>query len=291
MGRSRVRGSMGKKTPFENKTVEQVRQFWDRRPCNIRHSPSEMGTKQYFDEVEARKYMVEQHIPRFAGFDRWRDKKVLEIGCGIGTDTMMFARNGAKVTAVELSERSLEIARQRAEVLELDDRISFYSGDAERLADFVPTDSYDLVYSFGVIHHTPHPERVLDQIRGYVKPGGIVKLMVYNRRSYKVIWIALKYGKGRFWRLPELVAENSEAATGSPVTFTYSRKEITDLLRRHGFRVEEIWVDHIFPYGIPDYVEYRYKKVWWFRYLPAPLFRWLERHFGWHLCLTARVLP
>jgi hypothetical protein len=69
-------------------TVEQVKDFWDRRPCNIRHSTEPIGTKKYFGEVEARKYLVAPHIPRFAEFSRWRDKKVLEIGCGIGTDTI-----------------------------------------------------------------------------------------------------------------------------------------------------------------------------------------------------------
>ena len=118
---------------FNQASVEKIKDFWDRRPCNVRHSPRPLGTRQYFDEVEARKYFVEPHIPRFAQFECWRGKKVLEIGCGIGTDTINFARNGASVTAVDLSEKSLEIARQRAEVFGLKDRIRFYSGNAEEL--------------------------------------------------------------------------------------------------------------------------------------------------------------
>jgi ubiquinone/menaquinone biosynthesis C-methylase UbiE len=145
--------------------IARVRDFWDRRPCNIRHSLSPVGTGEYFEEVEARKYFVEPHIRAFADFERWRDKRVLEIGCGIGTDTINFARHGAWVTAVDLSGKSLEIARRRAEVFGVGDRVRFHEGDAEELSRFVPIEPYDLVYSFGVIHHTPHPERVLHEMR------------------------------------------------------------------------------------------------------------------------------
>jgi len=185
---------------FRTVPIEQVRDFWDRRPCNIRHSPKPVGTREYFDEVEARKYFVEPHIPRFAEFPRWEGRKVLEIGCGIGTDTINFARHGAQVTAVELSEKSLEIAQKRAEVYGLKDRIRFYLGNAEELSSFVPVEPYDLIYSFGVIHHTPHPERVIEQMRKYADRGTTVKIMVYHRYAWKVLWILLTYGKGRFWR-------------------------------------------------------------------------------------------
>jgi 2-polyprenyl-3-methyl-5-hydroxy-6-metoxy-1,4-benzoquinol methylase len=85
-----------------------------------------MGTKEYFDEVEQRKYTVEPHIPPFAEFPKWANKRVLEVGCGIGTDTISFARAGARVTAVDLSPKSLDIAKHRAEVYGLSDRIEFH---------------------------------------------------------------------------------------------------------------------------------------------------------------------
>jgi 2-polyprenyl-3-methyl-5-hydroxy-6-metoxy-1,4-benzoquinol methylase len=274
---------------FEYVPIEWVREFWNRRPCNIRHSAKPVGTREYFDEVEARKYFVEPHIPVFADFPRWRGKRVLEIGCGIGTDTINFARHGALVTAVELSEKSLEIAKKRAEVYGLQDRIRFFWGDAEDLTRFVPIEPYDLIYSFGVIHHTPHPERAVNQMRYYAEPGATVKIMVYHRYSWKVLWILLAYGKGQFWRLAELIARHSEAQTGCPVTYTYTRREARQLLESAGFKVREMWVDHIFPYRISDYIQYRYVKTWYFRYLPKPVFRWLERCFGWHLCITAEM--
>jgi 2-polyprenyl-3-methyl-5-hydroxy-6-metoxy-1,4-benzoquinol methylase len=273
---------------LDSTPLAKVNAYWNARPCNIRHSAKPVGTKEYFDEVEARKYFVEAHIPDFAEFDRWKGKRVLEIGCGIGTDTINFARHGAQVTAVDLTEKSLEVARQRARVFGLENRIRFIQANGEELSSYVPVEAYDLVYSFGVIHHTPHPERVIEQIKKYVKPDTSIRIMVYNRWSWKVLWIALVYGKGQFWKLDRLIAEYSEAQTGCPVTYSYSRQGGKKLLQDQGFQVAHTFVDHIFPYSIPEYVQYRYKKVWYFRWMPRFLFRSLERLFGWHLCLIAQ---
>ncbi|MFB3777031.1 MAG: class I SAM-dependent methyltransferase [Bryobacteraceae bacterium] len=274
---------------FQDVPIQKVSEYWDARPCNIRHSNAPLGSREYFDQVEARKYRVEPHIPAFAEFGRWRNSKVLEIGCGIGTDTINFARNGAEVTAVELSRKSLEIAAQRAAVYGLGDRIRFLCADAEQLGDCLPAGSFDLAYSFGVIHHTPNPGRVLEQIRRLLRPGGTLKLMVYNKWSWKVFWILLVEGRGRFWRLSQLVAAHSEAQTGCPVTYVYSRKDARRLVEKYGFRVLDVSVDHIFPYRVRDYVEYRYRVVWYFRWIPRRVFRWLEHRIGWHLCLTATI--
>jgi len=274
---------------FEGISIDRVQDYWDSRPCNIRHSTAPIGTKEYFDQVEARKYFVEYHIPGFAEFERWRGKKVLEIGCGIGTDTINFARAGAQVTTVDLSEKSMELARKRAAVFGLEERIQFCSGNAEQLSTFVPVEPYDLIYSFGVIHHTPHPEVVLEQLRQYTRPGTTIKIMVYHRRSWKVTRILLTEGRGKFWKLQELAAKNSEAQTGCPVTYTYTGREGRELLERHYFRVTDVRVEHIFPYRISDYVKYQYVKEWYFRWMPRPLFRLLERRLGWHLCLTGQA--
>jgi len=274
---------------FSQITIDQVRTYWDRRPCNVRHSPKPVGTREYFDEVEARKYFVEPHIPRFVEFERWRGKKVLEVGCGIGTDTTSFARHGASVTAIDLSAQSLELARKRMEVYGLQERVRFYSGSAEEMTRFVPIEPYDLIYSFGVIHHTPNPECVVEQMRHYTHPGTTIKLMVYNRHSWKVFWILMGYGKGRFWRLPQLIAEHSEAQTGCPVTYTYTREEGRRLIESSGFHQTNAFVDHIFPYRIPEYVKYEYVKSWPWNWTPHSLARRMEQHFGWHLCLTAEA--
>src|SRR5207302_8520755 len=150
-------------------------------------------------------------------------------------------------------------------------------------SDYVAPEQYDLVYSFGVIHHTPHPEAVLEEIRKFTGPGSTLKIMVYNRWSWKVLWILFVYGGGRFWKLDRLIADYSEAQTGCPVTYSYSRREGRRLLQSHGFQVTDVMVDHIFPYRIPEYVKYQYRLVWYFRWMPRALFRSLERLWGWHL--------
>src|SRR4051812_42278438 len=88
----RRRAIMGANTTFSDVPIGRVRDFWNARPCNIRHSPRPVGTREYFDDVERRKYFVEPHIPGFADFSAWKGRRVLEIGCGLGTDTVSFAR-------------------------------------------------------------------------------------------------------------------------------------------------------------------------------------------------------
>ena len=145
--------------------INIVRQYWDNRPCNIRHSDKTVGSKEYFDEVEKRKYFVEPHIPSFAQFSAWRGKRVLEIGCGIGTDAVNFARAGAELNVVDISGQSLQLCRKRFEVYGL--KAGFYCGDAEHLSSFLPAKKYDLIYSFGAIHHTPDPQKAIEEIKKY----------------------------------------------------------------------------------------------------------------------------
>ena len=267
-------------------TVEQVRTYWDSRPCNLRHSPRPPGSREYFDEVEARKYFVEPHIPEFAQFERWRDKDVLEVGCGVGTDSVSFARNGARLDVVELSPESLALTKKRFEVFGLN--ANFTNGNAEEIAQLLPPEKkYDLIYSFGVIHHTPHPERVLAGLKARLKPDGELRIMLYSRYCWKVLWIVLT----RWWREPmsisRLVARYSEAQTGCPVTYIYSARQIRELLK--DFDVVSVSKDHIFPYRIKDYVQYRYVKVWYFRWMPDSWFRWLEKRLGWHMLAVAKA--
>jgi ubiquinone/menaquinone biosynthesis C-methylase UbiE len=253
--------------------IQTVQAYWNARPCNIRHSAQPVGTKEYFDEVEKRKYFVEPHIPDFAQFERWKGKKVLEVGCGIGTDTINFARAGARVTAVDLSDESLSLAKQRAKIFNLEQNVSFYHANSEELSSSVPVEPYDLVYSFGVIHHTPNPGRAIAQIKRYMTPTSELRMMLYAKNSWKSIMIEAGF-------------DQPEAQSGCPVAFTFTQQEVRDLL--DGFQILDVRQDHIFPFVIEKYVKYEYEIAPWFSAMPKEMFAALEKSLGWHMLITAR---
>lgn len=270
---------------FTDVPIQRVRDYWNARPCNVRHSQKPVGTREYFDEVERRKYFVESHIPPFAEFERWRGRRVLEIGCGLGTDTISFARAGAQVTAIELSEESAALARTRAEVYGLADRVRIHVGDAEELPKVVPLEPFDLIYSFGVIHHSPHPRRIIEHLMRYVTSESELRLMVYARVSYKLFWIMREEGIWDLGRIDELIARNSEAQTGCPVTYTYTDETVRRLL--DGFDVREVRKAHIFTWEVDAYKRYEYRKAPEWADVSDPELASLERELGWHLLVKA----
>lgn len=255
-----------------SKEIERVQAFWNARPCNIRHSAAPFGTKEYFDQVEQRKYFVEPHIPAFAEHQLWADKKVLEIGCGIGTDATNFARAGANYHGLELSEESLDVTKKRFEVF--DQKGSFYLGNAEHVAEVVPERDFDLIYSFGVIHHTPNPRAVIESSRKMIKPTGELRIMLYARESWKSYMI-------------DIGLDQPEAQSGCPYAFVYTVDEVKELLKGC-YEVTETYQDHIFPYQVEEYVKYNYVMEPWFAAMPPAMFRSLERRLGWHMMIKAR---
>jgi ubiquinone/menaquinone biosynthesis C-methylase UbiE len=258
-------------TAVSGPSIEQVRGYWNRRPCNIRHSNKPIGSKEYFDEVEARKYFVEPHIPGFAEFPRWRDKKVLEVGCGLGTDATSFARAGADYTGVELSEESLSLARKRFEIYELTGE--FLVCNAEQLSSVLPQGAFDLVYSFGVIHHTPNQRAVVEEIRKVISPDGQFRCMLYAQNSWKDAMIEFGF-------------DQPEAQSGCPIATTYSLEMVAELVKGL-FKLEEVRQAHIFPYIVEKYINHEYEPQPWFGAMPKGMFEALERRFGWHMLITA----
>lgn len=252
--------------------MEEIIAYWNKQPCNIKHSSCEIGTIEYFNQIENRKYFVESHIPAFADFNKWKGKKVLEIGCGIGTDALNFVKNGALYTGIELSDKSLEITKKRFEVFNFEGR--FFNIDAQNFEELSKVgNDFDLIYSFGVIHHSPDPQKIIDNCLSLLKPDGVFKVMVYAENSWKKIMIDSKL-------------DQYEAQSNCPVAFTYTNNQINDMFKN--FRNIHIEQEHIFPYKIPEYKQYVYKKEDWFEHMPENLFKVLEKKLGWHLCITCQ---
>ena len=159
---------------------ERVRAFWQTHPCGTKFSDAEIGTREFFASLEAHRYRKEWHIPIAANFAATRGLKVLEIGCGIGTDGAQFAKAGADYTGIDLTAAAIELARKRFALSNL--KGEFRVSDAEDL-DF-DNESFDLVYSHGVLHHTPDIEAALREIHRVLKPGGRAIVMLYHRGSY-----------------------------------------------------------------------------------------------------------
>ena len=253
-------------------TIEEVKKFWNDRPCNIKHSSKELGTIEYFDEVELKKFRAEPHILKFTEFPQWKNKKVLEVGCGLGTVGINFALNGADYNGVELSKESLEIAKKRFEVYNQSGK--FYLGNAEELSSFVHIETYDLIYSFGVIHHSPHPEKIISEIKKYMNENSVLKIMLYAKDSWKNYMI-------------DAGLDQPEAQYGCPIANTYTKQDVVKLL--DGYEVLSIEQDHIFPYQVEPYKLGEYIKQPWFDVMPTEMFETLEKNLGWHLLITAKL--
>src|SRR5207253_747698 len=159
---------------------ERVRAFWQANPCGVKFADAEPGTRLFYERVEEHRYRTEWHIPEAANFQGARGKQVLEIGCGLGTDGAQFAQAGADYTGVDLTEAAIELARKRFELFGLQG--NFQTADAEKL-DFAD-DTFDIVYSHGVLHHTPATDAAIREIHRVLKPGGQAVVMLYHRDSY-----------------------------------------------------------------------------------------------------------
>lgn len=167
-------------THVQQNLKERVRDFWQANPCGTKFADAPPGTRAFFERVEAHRYEKEWHIPAAAGFDAARGLRVLEIGCGLGTDGARFARAGALYTGVDLTDAAVSLARRNFELQGLPGE--FRTADAENL-DFADA-SFDLVYSHGVLHHTPDTARAVREVHRVLKPSGRAVVMLYHRDSY-----------------------------------------------------------------------------------------------------------
>jgi len=241
-----------------------------------------------------RRYFVESHIPEFAEFQRWNGKRVMDVGCGIGTESINFARAGAHVTLVEVSSISLDLAKHRFEIYNLLPAAHFHLGNAEELETFIPppptTPYYDLIWAFGVLHCTPDPDQMLQQLKQYLDPKtGVLKLMLYSSVSYNVFYLMKEKSQWDFDNIGKLVSRFCRDQTGLPILKTYTIESAKKLLASNGFVVNDIKKRHIFKYKIPEYKEFRYVVEDCWKDVPESQFKYLERELGWHTLITASL--
>ena len=203
---------------------ESVRGHWQADPCGAKLAEAEPGTPEFFSQVERRRYELEPFIPTFAAFERWQGKRVLEVGVGLGSDFVRFVRAGAIATGVDLTDTAVDLVRRR---LEHEDLVAAVQrADAEQLP--FADGSFDLVYSWGVLHHTPDTRAAVEEVRRVLAPGGEARIMLYARHSWVAfgLWArwALLTGHPRR-TLADVVAEHME----SPGTKAYTEDELREL--------------------------------------------------------------
>ena len=160
--------------------------------------------------------------------------------------------------------------------------------NAEKLSEYIPVEPYDLVYSFGVLHHTPDPIAAFKEVKKFMNKDSIFKMMVYNKGAFKVFQILGDY-EYDYINAEELIAKHSEAQTGCPVTYSYTPKEITTILEDLGFDVVKTEIDHIFPYKIEQYKNREYVKEDLWASMSPEAFAKFESMYGWHLLVTAKL--
>lgn len=268
--------------------LDIVKEYWNNNPCNIKHSKKTIGTIDYFNEIEEKKYFIEPHIREFADFSKWKDKKVLELGCGIGTDSINFARAGAILTVVDLSNISLEICKKRFELFNLNAR--FINENIENIDKILEGEKFDLIYSFGVIHHTPEPLNVIKSVNKLLTIDGEFRFMVYSKISYKLFWIMSEYNIKDYNEGFNKLKSESEAISNCPVTHLYNFNEISDNLLGDKFKIIKIWKDHIFTYDISKYKNNEYIKDSYWKNMSDNEIKNISNELGWHTLVIAKLI-
>lgn len=243
---------------------EDVRTFWEQQPCGAKTARAESGTAEFFRQVEEWRYGVEPFIPEIARFDETAGKDVLEVGIGLATDFVRFVRAGASATGIDLTEAAVAAARERLRLEGLDAEVLV--ADAESLP--FEDESFDVVYSYGVLHHTPDTTAAVREVHRVLRPGGEARIMLYARHSWfaLAVWARHALRQRRPWHsLTTALARDLE----SPGTKAYTEPELERLFAPFA-RVEL----HRFvtPYD---------------RRVAGPLARITGPRFGWFFSIVA----
>lgn len=215
---------------------QRVADYWEAESCGTGVTNAPKHSRAYFDEIEEFRYSVEPEIFAFAQFTRHYGQKMLEVGVGAGSDFLQWVRAGTAAHGIDLTREGVENVRQRLAVYGLR-AADLRQADAEAIPH--PDNTFDLVYSWGVIHHSPDTEKAFAEIVRVTKPGGTIKVMVYNRRSLQTFytWVRHALLKGKPWRsFAEVLSEHME----SPGTKGYTRSEVRAWASRHRLTVSQI---------------------------------------------------
>ena len=213
----------------DDELKDRVRQFWNQQSCDTQVAGSAKFSREYFAEIENFRYRDQPFIHSFAQFTRYRGRRVLEVGFGAGTDFIQWLRAGAVASGIDLTPEALENLNRRIETYLLPKPERIGVGDAENLP--FAADSFDLGYSFGVLHHSPDTIRAIGELVRVIRPGGELKIMLYNRHSIYVVnqWIKHALLKARPWTSLSRVVFNHMESLG---TKAYTRHELRDILTR-----------------------------------------------------------
>jgi ubiquinone/menaquinone biosynthesis C-methylase UbiE len=274
-------------------TKAAVKKYWEAKVCGAtygRESPDEAVD---LDRMAEARYQLEPYIPPFADFPSARGKRVLELGVGGGIDFSHWIMSGADATGVDLTEAGVRMTRARLERMQASPKsYRLFVGDAENLA--IRDATFDIAYSFGVLHHSPDTARTFREVHRVLKPGGVFRGMIYHVYGPVMFMMWLRYGPlaGRpFKSIREAVFENLE----SPGTKVYTRKEASELLRAAGFSDVKVFARLSFGDLLLIKPGRRYQslpyRIWW-RIYPRWLIRLLGRvfkeKFGGPLFFTVR---
>lgn len=260
----------------------QAREQWTEDPCGARYGAKyEFATREFFDEVERHRYQqYAPWMPEVMGFNEFAGKRLLEVGCGMGTDLLQFARGGAICTGVDLTPRSVEISSLHFGLYGM--RADFVLADGERLP--FGDDSFDVVYSNGVLHHTPDTAQAVRELHRVLKPEGTARVMLYHRHSlYYWTEIILHRGvlRGHFLRghSPEEImsryVEYSEHGA-RPLVKVYSQKQARKLFEP--FVEVKTEVEQMIR------EELRFVRP----LVSEKMFQRLRRSAGWNVIITAK---
>jgi ubiquinone/menaquinone biosynthesis C-methylase UbiE len=159
---------------------KQVQSFWERTPCDSWFADGQPGTAAFYNSLDEHRYRVHPKLFAAVNFEKTRGLRVLEIGCGCGSEAERFARAGAHYTAVDLTNAAVSLTQRRFRLAGLQG--SFTQGDAENLP--FADGAFDLVYSHGVLHHTPDTARTIREVYRVLSPSGRAVVMLYHRNSF-----------------------------------------------------------------------------------------------------------